>query len=200
MPKVTDAHRAARREQILDATLRQVAAAGFHHTTMADVIAASGLSAGAVYGYFRSKQDLIRAVAQRVVGSVASTIDSLGEGGRPVPPDRALETVLDRVLDLAEEKGYDVPAVAVQAWAEAARDPDVREILATQLRTVRESWRDYARRAREGGVLAPEADPVAVGDALMAMMPGFILFRVVLGDVTPSAHAAGIAELMRPRS
>jgi len=198
MPKVSDEHRAARREQILDAALRQVAAQGFHRTTMADVIAASGLSAGAVYGYFRSKQDLIRAVAQRVAGTIASTIDALGDTESLVAPDRALETVLDRVLGPAEN-GYDMPAVAVQVWAEAARDAEVREILGVELRQVRNCWRDYARRARDGGLLAAHADPVAAGDALMAMMPGFILFWVVLGDVTPHSHAAGIVELMRPR-
>ncbi|MGH3359366.1 MAG: TetR family transcriptional regulator, partial [Nocardioidaceae bacterium] len=49
MPKVSDAHRAARREQILDAAMSRFAVNGFQATGMADVIATAGLSAGAVY-------------------------------------------------------------------------------------------------------------------------------------------------------
>ena len=61
MPKVSEAHRAARREQIIDAAIRCVGREGFHRTTMSHVIAESGLSAGAVYGYFTGKEDLIKA-------------------------------------------------------------------------------------------------------------------------------------------
>jgi len=197
MPRVTDEHRAARREQILDAALRRVAAEGFHRTTMADVIAESDLSAGAVYGYFRSKQELIRAIADRVGGVLASTIEGLAEADPPVPPAAALEAVLERVLDLAADAGYDVPSVAVQAWAEAARDPEVRAVLATKMRRVRDSWTAYAERARDAGLLAPDADPAAVGGTLLGLMPGFLVFRLVLGDVTPQSHTAGLAELMR---
>ena len=43
---------------------------GFHSTSMADVIAEAGLSAGAVYLYFRSKDDIIVAVATQVFGGI----------------------------------------------------------------------------------------------------------------------------------
>ena len=197
MPKVTDEHRAARREQILDAAVRRVAAEGFHRTTMADVIAESGLSAGAVYGYFRSKQDLIRAIADRVGGLVAATIEGLIDADPPVPPAAALEAVLERVVAAAADAGYDVPTVAIQAWAEAARDPEVREIVAAKMRRVRDSWTTYAERARDAGLLAPDADPAAVARTMLGLMPGFLVVRLVLGDVTPHSHAAGLAELMR---
>ena len=62
MPRVTDEHRAARREQILSAAIACVAEEGFHKTTMAHVIQRSGLSAGAVYGYFRGKDEIIGAM------------------------------------------------------------------------------------------------------------------------------------------
>ncbi|CAI9399693.1 TetR/AcrR family transcriptional regulator [Nocardioides sp. T2.26MG-1] len=194
MPKVSDEHRAA---QILDAAMRLAATEGFHRMTMAEVVAVSGLSAGAVYGYFRSKQELVRAIAQRAVGRIATTIDALADAEPPVPPAEGLEAVLDRLLGLSDELGYDVPALAIQGWSEATRDPEVREILGTELLRVRRAWRDFAERVRDRGLLSPEADVDAVGNALMAMLPGFIVFRTVFGDVTPRSHASGVAELMR---
>ena len=63
MPKVTEAHRESRREQILIAAWKCFSRKGFHSTSMADVIKEAGLSAGAVYLYFRSKDEIIVAVA-----------------------------------------------------------------------------------------------------------------------------------------
>jgi AcrR family transcriptional regulator len=58
MPRVSVGYLAARREQIVQAASRLFAERGFSRTTMADVVAASGLSTGAVYNYFPSKSDL----------------------------------------------------------------------------------------------------------------------------------------------
>ena len=44
MPKVSASHLAARREQIIEAAQALFAERGFSRTTMADVVAASGLS------------------------------------------------------------------------------------------------------------------------------------------------------------
>src|SRR3712207_9349329 len=77
MPRVTDEHRLARREQILDAATATFAAQGFQATGMAEIIAASGLSAGAVYRYFTSKDQLIEAIVDRVLDEAAGRIEQL---------------------------------------------------------------------------------------------------------------------------
>ena len=74
MPKVTAEHRAARRQQILEAAWITFARNGFHATSMADIIAESGLSAGAVYGYFRNKEDLIQQAAEATIGQASEPI------------------------------------------------------------------------------------------------------------------------------
>ena len=63
MPKVTVEHKEARRRQVLDAALACFEAKGLHGTTMQDIITASGLSAGAIYTYFASKDAIIEAIA-----------------------------------------------------------------------------------------------------------------------------------------
>src|SRR6201985_2432154 len=63
MPKTSQDQREPRQHQILDAALACFAENGFHQTGMADIVARSGLSHGAVYLYFQSKDDLIDALA-----------------------------------------------------------------------------------------------------------------------------------------
>jgi len=63
MPKISQAKRDARQQQILDAALACFSENGFHQTGMADIVRRAGLSHGAVYLYFQSKDDLIEALA-----------------------------------------------------------------------------------------------------------------------------------------
>jgi AcrR family transcriptional regulator len=88
MPRVSDAHLSARRDQIIDAATLRFAANGFQATGMADIIAASGLSAGAVYRYFRSKDELVEANVERVLGRAADRFEQLLGGGAGPRPGR----------------------------------------------------------------------------------------------------------------
>ena len=63
MPRVTDAHRETRRRQILDASIECFAREGFHRTSMAQIIAEAGVSAGTIYLYFTGKRKC-RAIAE----------------------------------------------------------------------------------------------------------------------------------------
>ena len=63
MPKITETKREERRQQILDAALRCFSRDGFHATTTADIVRESGLSQGALYLYFATKDDIVVALA-----------------------------------------------------------------------------------------------------------------------------------------
>ena len=196
MPRVTDEHRAARREQILAAASRCVAREGFHKTTMADVIAEAGLSAGAVYGYFKSKNDIIRAIAERSIGEVAELLHALAQREGPVHPVDAVAVFVEQVTVLTEKSGGDLPKVGVQAWAEAVRDPDVHALAKEKMGLVRSALEDVARRAQEDGTLSRSADARAVAQVLFAMLPGFLLESLVLEDVTTESYVAGLRDLL----
>jgi TetR/AcrR family transcriptional regulator, transcriptional repressor of aconitase len=59
MPKISDQQRQARRDQILAATWRCFLRKGIHATSMEEIIREANLSAGAVYLYYKSKDELI---------------------------------------------------------------------------------------------------------------------------------------------
>jgi AcrR family transcriptional regulator len=58
-----------RRAQIIQAALTCFTGKGYNNTTMADVVAKSGLSKGAIYWYFESKDDLF---AQAIVSAFSN--------------------------------------------------------------------------------------------------------------------------------
>lgn len=74
------------REQILDAAEVLFARKGFEPTTIKEIGAAAGQNPALLYYYFRSKEELYRAVLRRVIGEM------LARGGAafdaaPAPPD-----------------------------------------------------------------------------------------------------------------
>ncbi|MBV9231215.1 MAG: TetR/AcrR family transcriptional regulator [Chloroflexi bacterium] len=65
MPKTSAAAKEARRTQILDAAVRCFARTGYYATTIEDVVRETGLSRGALYLYFPSKEALYLAISER---------------------------------------------------------------------------------------------------------------------------------------
>ncbi len=91
---VGDEQKAARRRQILDAARRVFAGEGFHAATMADVARAAGLSYGAVYWYFASKDELFHAL---VVAEEASLRHHIDEALAASTAEDAVEALVDAV-------------------------------------------------------------------------------------------------------
>ena len=89
MPKISDERRAERRAQILDGAWSCFQRQGLHATTMDDIIRASRLSAGAVYSYFPSKEELILAAVTTSLGNLRALVEPVFEV-RPLPDPEAL--------------------------------------------------------------------------------------------------------------
>lgn len=195
MPRVSAEQRAERREQILAAAIRCVAREGFHKTTMAHVIAESGASAGAVYGHFANKAELIRTIAHTAVSGFAAQLDELIAGPGPLDPADILTMLIHHAERLATTYDVDITRIAVQAWAEACRDEEVRGLVEEQLRGVRDRWTIALRRCQDDGTLGADADPQAVAKVMLGLMPGFVIQRLMLGDVTAESYVEGFRAL-----
>jgi AcrR family transcriptional regulator len=182
MPKVSDAHRAARRRQVLDAAARCFLRDGFHATSMQDVFDESGLSAGAVYRYFPSKTAIVAAIAEEKVGRIIDSIDQIAETDPPLP----LDALLDRVLAVVD--AYTGPnddgRIAIQVWGESMRDPALAVLVAGIYRRIRSKFAAIAAQAQTQGHLPTQAEAEDLGAALFGLVQGYMLQRLLLRDPT----------------
>lgn len=172
MPKVSDAHRAARRRQILDAAIECFARDGFHRTSMQDVIAAAGLSPGAIYSYFPSKEDIIEAIAaERHALESALLAQALAAPDLRHGMHAMTHAFFDWLKDPDEQRRR---RVIIQVWAEALRNPRIAAIVRRGV-----AQRDPAtaafRAAQRRGTLARGVDPDALSRLMLAIIQGFIL-------------------------
>lgn len=199
MPKVTDEHREQRREQILMAAMTCVAEEGFHKTTMAHVINRSELSAGAVYGYFRSKDELILAIADRALSYLDQAIDEILTREPTPTPVEVTRLLTSMIVQRAEAAPVDLTRVVVSAWAEAVRNEEVRAAVASRIDLLRSKYAEVIVAQQAAGYVDPDADPDQVAKSLFGVMPGFVLQRLITQDVNSEDYAAGYAAL-RPQA
>jgi AcrR family transcriptional regulator len=180
MPKVSQEYRDARREQILAAAKRCFLRDGFHETSMQDLFAESGLSSGAVYRYFPSKEDMIAAIAEENLRDMAAVIHALATNR----PGAGLGAALAEVLEVVQDKHAqsDLGAMAVLVWSEALRSPALAKQFDVILGQMRADLADVVRahQARDG--LPRQANTDALTTLLMAIVPGFILQLAIFGD------------------
>ena len=170
MPKISDAKRDARRRQILDAALACFSEAGFHQTGMADIVRRSGLSRGAVYLYFSSKDDIIEALAVDRHRSEAALNATALANADPMDALRALAR--SYALNLVDPAGEARRRVVVNGWAEALRNDRVRSAVLEGAEAARSALGPLIKR------LAPDVDSDAVARLLVAMFQGMTLQAV----------------------
>ena len=84
MPRISDQDRAVRRQRIVDAAWRRLATNGYHETTIDDVCDEAGVSKGAFYGYFDTKQALFLALLEEETEALNSVARELAEQELPV--------------------------------------------------------------------------------------------------------------------
>ncbi|RDI54171.1 TetR/AcrR family transcriptional regulator [Nocardia mexicana] len=195
MPRVSEEHLERRRQQILDAAQQCFARKGFHATSMQDVFAESGMSAGAVYRYFKSKDELIAALAADATALLRGVMEGVIHDDPLPEPVAVVRALTEEIARLAEAGGR--VRLAPHAWALALTDDTVNGYVRTAMGMLRERWREYADRMRDAGWLPADADTGAVAQVLLGVLPGFVLQHLILGDVTPASMAHGV-ELLLP--
>jgi AcrR family transcriptional regulator len=173
MPKISQAKRDARQQQILDAALACFSEQGFHQTGMADIVRRSGLSHGAVYLYFQSKDDLIEALAVDRHRQEALLNAAAGHAQNPIEGLRALVRIYAQAL--TDAGGEPMRRVGVNGWAEALRNERVRASVIEGIEVPRSAIVALIERAQAQGRLSPDLSADAIARTLIAMFQGFVL-------------------------
>ncbi|MFC3966207.1 TetR/AcrR family transcriptional regulator [Nocardia jiangsuensis] len=194
MPRVSEEHLERRRQQIVDAAQRCFARKGFHQSSMQDVFAEAGLSAGAVYRYFKSKDELVAALASNAGTDIrAVLIEAVRRDPLPTPAE-----VIGAVTAwMSENTGPEGRLrLAPQAWTLALTDPEAAGYVKLAMTGIRGMWREYAQRMLDEGWLPADTDLDAVAAVLFGLLPGFLLQFLIVGDLDPRALERGVRSLL----
>ncbi len=178
MPRISAARQEATRQRILDAARQVFIGKGFDRATIDDVVAASGLSVGAIYNYFPNKDELIRVSID--AGSRRETEALLAEtravGSIPERLDRSFRGFWTTTIDV---RGG--PAFLTEAWAEASREPLIRDLMGRRFERNAMFCSVVLREGVDTGELPADLDVDGLARTFAALLEGLVVEYVVTG-------------------
>lgn len=175
MPRISPARAEEIRQRILAAASRVFAERGFHDASIQDVVRESGLSVGAIYTYFGSKDELVRASCLAAIGdAVDAVIADLQHAG-------SVREKFDRAIDawfvglIADPGG---PSFLAQAWAAGGEQPTIRDLLLRRRERIVTVVTMLLREAVVRGEAPADVDVDGAALGISALLDGIVLARL----------------------
>lgn len=206
MPRLTEATKAARRTQIIEAAVACFLERGYTNTSMSDIIKASGLSSGSIYSHFTGKEDILISAINERLTSIKALYAALPEGAGPqdileiIYTNQMVNENFSAMLRIRLESLH-APEIA---RATANIMPLLQGIIvkaltpwaAEQLRVLHEINPDPAQRTPEQEALITDyARDTA--DAFMMVFQGYML-RSFFGNPEEKDHLYRVALALLP--
>jgi AcrR family transcriptional regulator len=195
MPRLRPERKAERRAQIVAAARTCFARSGFHNATLQDVFAEAGLSAGCVYNYFRSKDELMLAIAEERHEDERRLIAEVSEMDDPVAALRQIaKTFADQYL---KDDGLDKRRIALQTWSEAQINPFILSSVRAGMDGPRAQLAHLIRRGQAAKRLTSRHDADAIAHTIIALFHGSVLQKLWKPDINHDTHFAVFEHFLR---
>lgn len=177
MPKISDERKAERRDQILGGARRCFAEHGYEGATVARLEEAIGLSRGAIFNYFPSKEDLFVELAVRDTERMSEVFLEHGLGG-----------VLHEILELDPSW----LSVYLELVRRARTDPAFRKRLQDREYEVVLTNRARVEEAQRAGEIRDDLDARSLGIFVNLVLHGLMLQRAAGEDPPPVDLVLGL--------
>jgi AcrR family transcriptional regulator len=193
MPRVSDEYLARRRDEILGAAKACFAREGFHATSMRDIYRECGLSPGAVYNYFASKEELVRALGEEQLRDAQAQREALELIEDPIEALRLLAA--GTRAQLAREEDL---LLHLQLASEALRDETIAEISQQTFAATLATVVGLIGRAQRTGHLDPLVDADALARVLIGVFQGVIVQTAIGAPPERERHIGALRTLLAP--
>ena len=176
VPRISEEDRTDRRQRLVDAAWRRLAAAGYHTTSVDDLCDEAGVSKGGFYGYFASKQDLFLALVEEETEALNRIAGGLAQ--QPLTGAERVRRFTQAMLRVGDDPGR--VQLRADLWSALATDPAIRGTFADAVERRRSILRDWIVRSILAGDLAIEERRAnALASILIALTDGLMLHRAV---------------------
>ena len=179
-PRVTEEYRKATHEGILDAAETLFSDKGYHETSMDDIVSESGLSKGAIYGHFESKEKLFLAVQQRKLDARLGKMESVfsAEDSATTKLRKALDSSFSDDCTMSREACL----MNLEILFAAARMESSRADMEKRATSSYRFWREILKEGIKSGEFTKDVDPELVAPILDAAVDGLSIHWMIGHD------------------
>lgn len=146
---------------------------GFHQTSMHDISAEARISVGLIYRYFKSKEEVIEALASEHKKNIADLLARAGEAPSLLEAMEILFT-----SHCGDRSPQIISAFVVDLFAEASRNPRVAKVVRNVVKTKTDGVANLIAQSPEGRRLAPWLDPHEIAELIFAVNDGTMMRNV----------------------
>lgn len=145
--------RAALADRLLEVATRLFAEHGFDGTSVAQIVEAAGVTKGALYHWFTSKDDLLQEIYARVLREQTRRLDEIADG--PGPVAQRLHAV---AVDVVVTSIANLDDTTIVQRSQHLLGPDARERVRLGRRRYHERVRALVREGQASGDLRADVD------------------------------------------
>ncbi len=188
------ARRAATRARLLQAAAEVYASHGFGGATLDEVAAQAGLTKGAVYAHFGSKENLLLALMEEyLAGQVAAQLMLFDrERASAERPLAGSEDWMARLHESPERF-----RLFVELWTHAQRDERLRRHLAGALRTLHTTFTGFAAAsAADAGIQSPAGTPEQFANVTLGLGIGLAMLKLTDHDAIPDGLLGAVLSML----
>lgn len=176
MPKVVPEYKEEAKKRIIQNALKLFSERGYYKTRMIDIASSMGVSKGAIYQYFDSKQELLTAVLETHVKTRGQEVQTFLESGGL----QAISTgeFFDKMLTLR----LGTPPLSFDLLQEATKN----EIIMEWIKTSSKKWINelviLINDLKKQGMIKKEVDSQSLARGLIALRDGLYSSLSLLDD------------------
>jgi AcrR family transcriptional regulator len=172
-PKVTQEYRQAVRDKIIDAAETLFSRNGYYDTSMDEIVRESGLSKGAIYGHFKSKEELFVALQDR---QLEVQLDQLRSTFAPGDTARAkLEKIVDTTFTSIIGTSKKACRINLEFDVAAPRIKPVQHRRDSRFKATQAFLAEIIKEGAERGEFRRSIDPDSAALMLLALADGLSL-------------------------
>ena len=196
-PKVSEQYLEDRRNQILDAAVATFSRNGLHQTTIEDIRLEAGLSRGAVYHYFKSKEDIIDAIRGRSARQAEAIYISQTEAD---DAESVLLGLIDStVSSMVSPASVDANRLAMFLWAESLVNKRIMDGQMPAFKPYLAVLAESVSNAQAEGKVDPGLDPQATARLIAGAVMGLQLQLCWEPDIDIDASRAALTLMLTGR-
>lgn len=185
---VPSARSELRRQQILDAATDCFRRCGFHGASISQISKAAGMSAGHIYHFFDNKEAIIAAIVERNVAYSLALIKRFEDQAD------VFEAIVEKIGQaLQEHTDREFVCLWLEVLAEAARNPEMAQIVQAADQKMRQRVTCLENAARQARGIRSDIKPEAVAEVTMALFEG-LGNRIIQN---PGMNKAEVAKVLR---
>ncbi|MFW9850361.1 MAG: TetR/AcrR family transcriptional regulator [Candidatus Thorarchaeota archaeon] len=178
-PKVTEEHKEKTRNRILTAAEVIFSKKGYYGASMEDIVHKSGLSKGAIYGYFESKEELFLSLQEKLSSLSIKELQDL------LKDEESVQSKLERAAFLVFGSICDIPDEACRMDLEfqvaASRIVKMRNRLKKQYSEIINFIAGLIQDGVDNGELKKDGDPKLIATILVGAIGGLQTLHITTG-------------------